>query len=184
MQSEVALEQQQEATKQITKDPVFNGKDDMPTHIFDVTDKRIRVVYFGYTHCPDVCPTSLAMLSSALNHISAEQLARIRPMFISIDPERDTANTAYQYAQYFHKNIEGFSAPIKTTKAVADNYGVIFKKTKLEDSEMDYVVDHSSYFYFLKPDGTLITQVPHTMEPSPIIAAIEDVLNMNNITGK
>jgi protein SCO1/2 len=176
MQNDVALEKQNEAAMQIIKDPVFNGKDDTETHIFDVTDNRVRVVYFGYTRCPDVCPTSLAMLSGALSSINEGQLAQLRPMFISIDPERDEANAAHQYAQYFHANIEGFSAPMETTKPVADHYGVIFRKTELEDSAIGYVVDHSSYFYFLKPDGTLITKVAHTMNPSPIVAAIEDVL--------
>jgi len=176
MQNDVALEKQNEAAMQIIKDPVFNGKDDTEIHIFDVTDNRIRVVYFGYTRCPDVCPTSLAMLSGALSSINEGQLAQLRPMFISIDPERDEANAAHQYAQYFHANIEGFSAPMETTKPVADHYGVIFRKTELEDSAIGYVVDHSSYFYFLKPDGTLITKVAHTMNPSPIVAAIEDVL--------
>lgn len=175
-QSEVELEQQQAVTDNIVRDPIFNGKDDIATHIFDKSDNRVRVIYFGYTRCPDVCPTSLAMLSGALSQISAEQLAQIRPMFISIDPERDEAKAAHQYAQYFHKSIEGFSAPMEVTKAVADNYGVIFRKTELEDSAIGYVVDHSSYFYFLQPDGTLITQVPHTMDPSPITTAIKDVL--------
>lgn len=179
MQDEVALEQQQKVTQQIIKDPVFNGKDDRETHIFDVSDDRIRVVYFGYTRCPDVCPTSLAMLSGALSTISEEQLIKLRPMFISIDPERDEANAAHQYAQYFHKTIEGFSAPMEITKPIADHYGVIFRKTELEDSAIGYVVDHSSYFYFLKPDGTLITQVAHTMDPSPIVTAIEDILKEN-----
>ena len=179
LQNDVALEQQQAIENKIVQDPVFHGKDDVETHIFDESDTRIRVIYFGYTRCPDVCPTSLAMLSGALSQVSPDLLAQIRPMFISIDPERDEAKAAHQYAQYFHKNIEGFSAPMDTTKPVADNYGVIFRKTELEDSAIGYVVDHSSYFYFLKPDGTLITQVPHTMDPSPIVTAIEDVLKTN-----
>jgi cytochrome oxidase Cu insertion factor (SCO1/SenC/PrrC family) len=54
----------------------------------------------------------------------------------------------------------------------AHNYGVIFRKTKLEGSELEYTLDHSSYFYFLKPDGTLITKVPHTLTPAPIVEAI------------
>ncbi|WP_413282607.1 SCO family protein [Vibrio sp. MA40-2] len=181
MQNDVAQQQQALATQQIIKDPVLNGMDDTPTHIFNPDDNRIRVIYFGYTRCPDVCPTSLAMLSAALNTITAEQLAQLRPMFISIDPQRDEANAAHQYAQYFHPTIEGFSASLEITKPLADHYGVIFQKTKLEDSAIEYVVDHSSYFYFLKPDGTLITKVPHTLEPTPIVTAIEDILKTNSI---
>jgi protein SCO1/2 len=178
-QMEAVLEGEQAAARELIKDPVFIGKDNVATHIFDTTDTRIRVVYFGYTRCPDVCPTSLAMLSGALSSIDKAQLDQLRPMFISIDPERDEAAAAHQYAQYFHQRIEGFSAPLEITKPLADHYGVIFRKTELEDSAIGYVVDHSSYFYFLKPDGTLITQVPHTMDPSPIVSAIEDVLTKN-----
>ncbi len=179
MQQEVALEKEQQAITEIVKDPVFEGKDGLPVHIFDPDDDRIRVVYFGYIRCPDVCPTSLAMLAAALRATDTKQLAKIRAMFISIDPERDKADAAHQYAQYFHSSIEGFSAPLEVTKPVADHYGVIFRKTELEDSNIGYVVDHSSYFYFLKPDGTLITQLPHTLDPNTIVTAIKDVLSNN-----
>ncbi len=177
MQQEVALEKQQQAITEMVKDSVFTGKKGELVHLFDPDDSRIRIVYFGYIRCPDVCPTSLAMLAAALKDISPEQSTKIRPMFISIDPERDEPDAAHQYAQYFHNRIEGVSAPLEITKAVADQYGVIFRKTELEDSAIGYVVDHSSYFYFLKPDGTLITQVPHTLDPTTIIAAIKDVLS-------
>lgn len=173
---ELALEMEQQAIAEKIADPIFQGVDNTQVRIFDQTDPRVRLVYFGYTRCPDVCPTSLAMMSAALNQISAEQLANLRPLFISIDPERDEASSAHQYAQYFHKQIEGLSAPLELTKQIADKYGVIFRKTTLADSAIGYVVDHSSYFYFIQPDGTLITQVPHTLDPSPIVAAINDVL--------
>lgn len=137
-----------------------------------MNDPRIRIVYFGFTRCPDVCPTSLAMLAGALNQISDEQKAQLRPMFISLDPERDEADASAKYAHYFHPMIEGLSAPLDITTPLAHRYGVIFRKTELEGSELKYTLDHSSYFYFLKPDGTLITKVPHTLTPAPIVEAI------------
>lgn len=172
--------QQQEqlaASEKIAADPTFFGEGNKPVRIFDTSDNRIRVAYFGYTRCPDVCPTSLAMLSAALNQIEPQDIKLLRPIFISIDPERDEAVAAHKYAQYFHNTIEGLSAPLTTTKPVADRYGVIFRKTTLENSAIDYVVDHSSYFYFLQPDGSLITKVPHTLDPAPIVEAIKTVLN-------
>jgi protein SCO1/2 len=150
---------------------VLFGKDDQPVEIFDINDNRTRVVYFGFTRCPDVCPTSLAMLAGALNQIDETTKNKFRPMFISLDPERDKAADSYRYAQYFHPMIEGLSAPLDTTKPLANRYGVLFRKTKLENSELKYTLDHSSYFYFLKPDGTLITKVPHTLTPAPLIKA-------------
>ena len=88
------------------KNVTLYGKDEQPVEIFDTNDSRIRVVYFGFTRCPDVCPTSLAMLAGALNQIDEATKNKFRPMFISLDPERDKAADSYRYAQYFHPMIE------------------------------------------------------------------------------
>ena len=172
------LDEQSKAQMQLEKEQQISattlfGKDNQPVEIFDENDTRVRIVYFGFTRCPDVCPTSLAMLAGALNQLSEEEVASVRPMFISLDPERDAAEASYEYAQYFHPNMEGLSGPLDTTTALAHNYGVIFRKSELEGSELEYTLDHSSYFYFLKPDGTLITKVPHTLTPAPIVDAIK-----------
>ncbi|MDK9761732.1 SCO family protein [Vibrio sp. D420a] len=172
------LDEQSKAQMQLEKEQQISattlfGKDNQPVEIFDESDTRVRIVYFGFTRCPDVCPTSLAMLAGALNQLSEEEVANVRPMFISLDPERDAAEASYEYAQYFHPNMEGLSGPLDITTALAHNYGVIFRKSELEGSELEYTLDHSSYFYFLKPDGTLITKVPHTLTPAPIVDAIK-----------
>ncbi|WJT10074.1 SCO family protein [Vibrio harveyi] len=163
------VEKKQQVT---TEQSVLFGEGDKPVDIFDTSDDRIRIVYFGFTRCPDVCPTSLAMLAGALNQIDDAQKAQLRPMFISLDPERDEADASAKYAHYFHPMIEVLSAPLDVTTPLAHKYGVIFRKTELEGSELKYTLDHSSYFYFLKPDGTLITKVPHTLTPAPIVEAI------------
>lgn len=172
------LDEQNKAQMQLEKEQQISattlfGKDNQPVEIFDESDTRVRIVYFGFTRCPDVCPTSLAMLAGALNQLSEEEVSSVRPMFISLDPERDAAEASYEYAQYFHPNMEGLSGPLDMTTALAHNYGVIFRKSELEGSELEYTLDHSSYFYFLKPDGTLITKVPHTLTPAPIVDAIK-----------
>lgn len=141
--------------------------------LYNTDDKRTRIVYFGYTHCPDVCPTSLAVLSSALKELPEDQLNKVWPVFISLDPERDTADKAQQYAQYFHKNFTGFSGTEQQIKDLATNYGVLYTKTELKDSALEYAVDHSSYFYFLKPDGSLIEKIAHTLNPAMLIDAID-----------
>ncbi len=170
--SENELKKQNEQTQSVV---TLHGENNQAVNIFDTNDKRIRVVYFGFTRCPDVCPTSLAMLAGALNQIDDETKKQLRPMFISLDPERDDAASAAKYAHYFHPMIEGLSAPLDITTPLAHRYGVIFKKTELPGSELKYTLDHSSYFYFLKPDGTLITKVPHTQNPAPIVEAIKQV---------
>ncbi|ELL7086080.1 SCO family protein [Vibrio fluvialis] len=153
------------------------GADNKAVNIFDPKDDRIRIIYFGFTRCPDVCPTSLAMLAGALNELDEKTLSHLRPMFVSLDPERDNAEASATYAHYFHPMIEGMSAPLDVTTALAHRYGVIFRKTELPNSELKYTLDHSSYFYFLKPDGTLITKVPHTQNPAPIVDAIKKTID-------
>lgn len=165
------LEQEMQSASDVT----LYGEKNQAVNIFDTSDDRIRVVYFGFTRCPDVCPTSLAMLAGALNQIDDETKKQLRPMFVSLDPERDDAESSATYAHYFHAMIEGLSGPLDITTSLANRYGVIFRKTELPNSELKYTLDHSSYFYFLKPDGTLITKVPHTQNPAPIVEAIKEV---------
>lgn len=160
---------------QSESDVTLYGEKNQTVNIFDTSDDRIRVVYFGFTRCPDVCPTSLAMLAGALNQIDDETKKQLRPMFVSLDPERDDAESSATYAHYFHAMIEGLSGPLDITTSLANRYGVIFRKTELPNSELKYTLDHSSYFYFLQPDGTLITKVPHTQNPAPIVEAIKEV---------
>ncbi|EPF9728686.1 SCO family protein [Vibrio fluvialis] len=169
--------QNQLSTSQDPQTVTLFGADNKAVNIFDPKDNRIRIIYFGFTRCPDVCPTSLAMLAGALNELDEKTLSHLRPMFVSLDPERDNAEASATYAHYFHPMIEGMSAPLDVTTALAHRYGVIFRKTELPNSELKYTLDHSSYFYFLKPDGTLITKVPHTQNPAPIVDAIKKTIN-------
>ncbi|PSU25958.1 SCO family protein [Photobacterium phosphoreum] len=143
--------------------------------LFDPEDKRIRLVYFGYTQCPDVCPTSLAVLGAALKAIPQQQRDKLWPVFISLDPHRDTANKSSQYAAYFDAAITGATGTEQQIKALADKYGVLHIKNILDNSEIEYVIDHNSYFYFLKPTGELIKKLPHMANPSQLIATIPKI---------
>ncbi|MGF1715436.1 SCO family protein [Photobacterium chitinilyticum] len=144
--------------------------------LYDEEDPRLRVIYFGYTHCPDVCPTSLAVLSAALQELDNKRLDNIWPIFITLDPQRDTPEKSAEYAQYFHKNIIGMTGTEQQTKALAEKYGVLYMRTELKDSALEYAVDHSSYFYFLQPDGTLVDKVQHTLNPKIIVETIDRLL--------
>ncbi|MGO2507501.1 MAG: SCO family protein [Vibrio hibernica] len=162
-----------------SQEALLEGSDGEMVNIFDNQDHHIRVIYFGFTRCPDVCPTSLAMLSAALKQLPQTELNKIRPIFITLDPERDSGDDAQKYAHYFHPNLEGFSGSLDTISTLAHRYGVIFQKTELKDSALKYTIDHSSYFYFLAPDGSLLQKVPHTLNPQPIIVAIEQLEKEN-----
>ncbi|MGF1687923.1 SCO family protein [Photobacterium japonica] len=150
---------------------------DKAVDLYRADDPRIRVIYFGYTHCPDVCPTSLAVMSAALQQIEPAKLDRLWPIFITLDPARDTPEKSAEYAQYFHKTIIGMTGTQKQTQALAEKYGVLYMKTELKDSALEYAVDHNSYFYFLAPDGTLLQKVQHTLNPNRLVDAINTVLD-------
>jgi len=152
---------------------------DQAIDLYDPEDPRLRIIYFGYTHCPDVCPTSLAVLSAALKEVKQDQLSQIWPIFITLDPERDSPAKSAEYAQYFHKNIIGMTGNAQQTKALAGKYGVLYMRTELENSALEYAIDHSSYFYFLKPDGSLLEKVPHTLNSAILIDAIDRLLIKN-----
>ncbi|RXJ74494.1 SCO family protein [Veronia nyctiphanis] len=146
-------------------------------NLYDPNDDRVRIVYFGYTHCPDVCPTSLAILSAAMKTLPAETLDKIAPIFITLDPDRDTAEAAEQYAKHFHPRLLGASGSQEQIQTLARKYGVLYQVTELEDSAMEYTVDHSSYFYFISSDGSVIEKVQHTLNPAIIADAINRTTN-------
>ncbi|PSV37370.1 SCO family protein [Photobacterium sp. GB-210] len=145
--------------------------------LYNPEDQRIRLVYFGYTQCPDVCPTSLAVMSAALKQIPEEQRQNIWPIFITLDPERDTAVKTANYAKHFHSSISGMAGTQEQTKELAEKYGVLYIRTDLKDSALEYTIDHNSYFYFLLPNGELIDKVPHLLSPAPLISVIPNIIN-------
>ncbi|OOE98222.1 SCO family protein [Salinivibrio sp. MA427] len=149
--------------------------DGQPFNLYNVDDPRPRIVYFGYTHCPDVCPTSLAVLSAALKSLPESTQKAVSPVFITLDPKRDTSEKAAEYAHFFHPLITGVSGSRAQIDQLAKRYGVLYRITELEDSAMDYAVDHSSFFYFLSPDGELLEKIPHTLNPDMLVAAVQRV---------
>ncbi|WP_261818028.1 SCO family protein [Vibrio gallicus] len=173
------LDNQQQVANQQTElsshYPMVSGEGNQQFPLFDSTDPRVNVVYFGFTRCPDVCPTSLAMLAAALNQVDDNTLNKIRPILITLDPERDSGDDTNTYAQYFHPNFEGYSTDPATLETLANRYGVVYIRSELQDSALEYTVDHNSYFYFLAPDGTEITKVQHTLSPAPLIKTINQI---------
>ncbi|ORT52396.1 photosynthetic protein synthase I (plasmid) [Vibrio sp. qd031] len=164
-QQEITHQQAQQGSAMVVgNDGVIN--------LFDPQDSRIRILYFGFTRCPDVCPTSLAMLSGAYNQLDDETLNQYYPVFVTLDPERDKGEDAHKYSQYFHPRFSGVAGTTEVTEELAKRYGVIYQKTELEDSALEYSIDHNSYFYFVDNEGKLITKVPHTLSPDPIKAAM------------
>ncbi|MCP4041796.1 MAG: SCO family protein [Gammaproteobacteria bacterium] len=137
---------------------------------FRLQDMRGKVVliYFGYTFCPDICPTNLALISQALNALTEEELTRVQGLFVSVDPARDTLERLARYADYFHPAIMAATGDPDTVARTADLYGAAYRKVEGE-SQGGYLVDHSSYTYVIAPDGSLSASLPHATPPSEIL---------------
>ncbi|CAI0426321.1 unnamed protein product [Linum tenue] len=109
------------------------------------------VMYFGFTHCPDICPDELQKLASAVEKIIEKKAGfEIVPVFISVDPERDTVDQVREYVKEFHPKLVGLTGTPSDIKNVARSYRVYYMKTDVEDS--DYQVDHSIVMYLMGPD--------------------------------
>ncbi|KAK3212333.1 hypothetical protein Dsin_017039 [Dipteronia sinensis] len=119
----------------------------------NVTDKDFvgnwTLVYFGFTHCPDICPDELQKLAAAVDKIKGKAGIEIVPVFISVDPERDTVEQVREYVKEFHPKLIGLTGKLDEIKNVARAYRVYYMKTAEEDS--DYLVDHSIVTYLMSP---------------------------------
>lgn len=136
---------------------------------------KVVALYFGYTFCPDVCPTALVALAQAFAQLAPDELTRAKGLFISVDPERDTLDILNVYVPYFHPSFTGLRGTPEQIASVSALYGVRYMKQKA-DSDGRYPVDHSSYTYLIGPDGRLAASLPHGTPPTEIVARIRTLL--------
>jgi protein SCO1/2 len=137
---------------------------------------KIVPIYFGFTHCPDVCITSLSAIAAGLKLLSDEERAQIQPVFISIDPERDDPDRVGEYARYFDASFVGLSGSLEDVTRVAKSHFVIFEKVPLEDSNMGYTMDHSSIIYVVGRDGVIRSLIHHGETPEVIAKVLRETL--------
>lgn len=144
-----------------------------------VTDADFRgrwmLVYFGFTHCPDICPSSLQVMSAALDKLGA-QAERITPVLISLDPERDTPQQLALYVKSFHPRLVGLTGSAEQIAAVTKAYRVYYKKVKDEKSSADYTIDHTSILYLMDAKGEFVTHFTHTASVDSIADRLRQVL--------
>ncbi len=135
-----------------------------------VTEKNLLGTYtlinFGYTFCPDVCPTGLQTAAMALDLIPARKSNKVVSLFITVDPVRDTPEVMGEYTKHFHKSLVGLSGTEEQVKKAAKAYRVYFKKVVEEGRpEDEYLMDHSAFQYLMGPDGKYVTHFPHGITP-------------------
>ncbi|HTR17104.1 MAG TPA: SCO family protein [Acetobacteraceae bacterium] len=135
-----------------------------------VTDQTFRgrwmLVYFGYTHCPDVCPTTLTTLTQALDALGQEHAAHVAPVFITVDPERDTPEVVRDYVHAFDPRITGLSGTAAQVADAERAYRVYAARHPTKDG--GYEMDHSSVIYVMGPDGDFVTVLGDDSKPQDI----------------
>jgi len=143
-----------------------------------LTDFRGSVVllYFGYTWCPDVCPTSLGYISLALDRLTAAEREQVQVLFISVDPERDSLEHLKKYTAFFHARVLGITGKPQQLSRTAQQYGAAYHKVEDGNSSSGYLVDHSSHTYLIGPDGALHGQLDHSTPPDQISKSIRRLL--------
>jgi cytochrome oxidase Cu insertion factor (SCO1/SenC/PrrC family) len=150
-----------------------------------VTDRDFRgkfmLVFFGYTFCPDVCPIDLQIISKAVDALG-EAGNRVQPIFITVDPKRDTVEVLARYVSHFHPRLLGLTGTPEQVAMAAQTYGVLYMTALDTMSDSDgahaqYLVDHSALTYLLGPDGRFRAAFPHNTEPKKLAAGILKHLN-------
>ena len=137
---------------------------------------RIVLVYFGYTSCPDVCPTTLSSLGAAVSGLSPDLQPRVAGVFVSVDPERDPPDRLSSYAAYFHPSFLGGTRPPAEVQAIADDWGVAFRKVGDDGSAMGYTIDHSTDAFMIDGAGRLISRIKHGTPADEIRRRLEDAI--------
>lgn len=144
----------------------------------EVTEKYLHgkysIIYFGFTHCPMICPTDVKAISDAMDLLGSKSNL-INPVMISIDPERDSSERMKLFLSNYNKNFIGLSGTIPQTKDVLRKYGIYAQKREDEDIE-GYDMQHSSYTYLMDKDGKYVTHFPHATDPKEIVKVLEKYL--------
>jgi protein SCO1/2 len=125
-----------------------------------VTDRDFRgrymLIFFGFTHCPDICPAELQVIAQALEQLG-DKAKTVVPIFITLDPERDTPEAMANYVKSFGPNFVGLTGSPEAIAAAAKSYRVAYSKVENKESAGDYSVDHSALVYLMDPEGRYVT---------------------------
>lgn len=135
---------------------------------------RFQLIAFGYTYCPDICPTTLVEMAEILKQLG-EDASRVQPIFISVDPERDTGKILKTYTEFFDPRILGLTASPALVRRAADNFKIRYAKVREPGTPPDrYAVDHSAGMILLGPDGAVVKKFAFAM---PVTNITEQLRN-------
>ena len=146
-----------------------------PVSLADYRD-QVVMLFFGYTQCPDVCPTGLARMSAVLDGLTSEESAQVVGLFVSVDTERDTPRQVSDYAAFFHQRIVGVTGSADEIAAVAKKYYVLYQQVEGDNTALGYTIDHSASTYLIGRDGKVKGLVQHSISVGEMIKAVRAVL--------
>ncbi len=135
---------------------------------------KVMLIYFGYTYCPDACPTTLQALSQTLD-IIGDDAKKVQPIFISVDPARDTPEQLKAYAANFHPGILYLTGAPDTLKQLEKEYRIYVAKVPQAGSD-DYLIDHSSIIYLMGTNGRYLGEMPAGLPPKAMAATLKRYL--------
>lgn len=135
---------------------------------------KLQLVYFGYTYCPDACPTALGVMAAALDKLDVAG-ERVTPMLISIDPERDTPESLKEYVANFHPRLVGLTGTAEQVAKAAKEYRVFYQKQPGASGEA-YLMDHSTLIYLMDAEGKFLTYFGPQATPDDVAEAIRRYL--------
>ena len=151
-----------------------------PFSLVDHTGRRVteadfagqsKLMFFGYTYCPDMCPLGLATIAAAYDQLDPAEQAQLVPIFVTVDPERDTVDAIADYVDLFHPAMVGLTGTAEETDAAARAYRVYYRKAESE-SATDYLVDHSTFTYLMDGDNHYVTHFGHDASPADLVEGI------------
>ena len=145
----------------------------------EVTDEKFRgrlmLVYFGYTYCPDVCPLGLTTIAEAIDQLPAEDRDQVVPLFITVDPERDTVAVMKDYVGAFSDRLVGLTGSAAQVEAAVRAYRVYARKGE-SDADGTYLVDHSTFTYLMDREGRYLAHFGHSATPEEMAERIETAI--------
>jgi protein SCO1/2 len=150
-----------------------------PVSLSDFKGKKAVAVYFGYTYCPDICPTTFSNLTGALNKLSPEQQKQMQVLFISVDPGRDTPQSLREYVDYFHPSYIGLTGTKEQIDEVVSRYkGTEYMIIGGGSEAMGYTVGHTSYVYFFDKSGNFSSRLNHSVDPDTTLEHMKKALGI------
>jgi len=141
---------------------------------------KVVVMYFGFMTCPEVCPQSMTVISTALSRLKESELASTQGVLVSVDPNRDTPEKLKEYTQFYHANLVGLTGTRNDIDKVTQQYGAYYDVAEIESVTQDYGVEHSSRYYVIDQKGRLVTAMRHSTTPNELYTQILELLELSN----